>query len=123
MLRIGQEVEDYAAVQIREAAAQAFPQKPVKLVVGFAAGGITDTLARIVAESLTADLGQPVLVENRAGGAGGTCPGGSVMGSELRSRESTEPSEVSASFWTREVPTSPAAPVTRVTFFRIPRRW
>jgi tripartite-type tricarboxylate transporter receptor subunit TctC len=54
-----------------ESPAQAFPQKSVKLVVGFAAGGITDTLARIVGEAMTADLGQPVVVENRAG-AGGT---------------------------------------------------
>ncbi len=60
-----------------ESPAQAFPQKPLKLVVGFAAGGITDSLARIVAEAMTADLGQPVVVENRAG-AGGTLAAAAV---------------------------------------------
>ncbi len=49
--------------------AQPFPNKPVKLVVGFSAGGPTDVIARIIAQDMTASLGQPVLVENKAGAA------------------------------------------------------
>jgi tripartite-type tricarboxylate transporter receptor subunit TctC len=48
----------------------AWPAKPIKMIVGFAAGGSTDVTARIIAQSLTERLGQPVVVENR-GGAGG----------------------------------------------------
>ena len=51
------------------AAAQGFPNKPVRLVVGFSAGGPTDVIARILAQDMTASFGQPVLVENKAGAA------------------------------------------------------
>ena len=47
--------------------AQSYPNKPVKLLVGFAAGGPTDVIARILAQDMTASLGQTVFVENKAG--------------------------------------------------------
>jgi tripartite-type tricarboxylate transporter receptor subunit TctC len=53
------------------AMAQAFPDKPVTIVVPFAAGGPTDTVARLIAQSMTGNLKQQVIVENN-GGAGGT---------------------------------------------------
>jgi tripartite-type tricarboxylate transporter receptor subunit TctC len=46
---------------------QAFPTRPVKILVGFAAGGPTDVIARIVAQDMTASLGQSFVVENRPG--------------------------------------------------------
>ena len=52
------------------AAAQSFPAKPVRIHVGFGAGGATDIVARTLAQSLTADWKQNVLVENRAGASG-----------------------------------------------------
>ena len=51
--------------------AQTYPARPLTIVVPFPAGGALDTVARVIAEQMRADLGQPVVVDNRAG-AGGT---------------------------------------------------
>lgn len=53
------------------ARADTYPSKPIQLVVGYAAGGSTDVIARIVGQHLSEALGQPVVIENRSG-AGGT---------------------------------------------------
>jgi tripartite-type tricarboxylate transporter receptor subunit TctC len=55
---------------ISTAAAQAFPEKPVKIVVAFAPGTGSDVLARLVANGMTPLLGQAVIVDNRPGGGG-----------------------------------------------------
>jgi len=52
------------------ALAQAYPSKPITLLVPFSAGGSTDTVARIMSEKLTTRLGQPVIVENKVGAGG-----------------------------------------------------
>jgi tripartite-type tricarboxylate transporter receptor subunit TctC len=68
--------------------AQTYPQRPVKIIVPYAAGGASDIIARLIAPHLERELGQPFVVDNRAGGASipGTqavaiaSPDGSVIG-------------------------------------------
>ena len=54
----------------RSAAAQAYPNRPISLVVPWAPGGSTDILARLVAQHLHQSMGQPVVIENRTGASG-----------------------------------------------------
>jgi tripartite-type tricarboxylate transporter receptor subunit TctC len=54
-----------------QAAPAAFPVKPIRLMVAFGAGGIADTLARLIGQRMSEHIGQPVVIENRSG-AGGT---------------------------------------------------
>ena len=65
--------------QISLAEAEDWPARPVRVLVGFGAGGGTDVVARIVTEKLSEVLGQPFLVENQPG-SGGTIAGGIVAG-------------------------------------------
>ena len=57
--------------------AQSYPTKPIRFVVGFTAGGASDITSRIIGQKLTEHLGQPVIIDNRAG-ASGTIAGGIV---------------------------------------------
>src|SRR6266849_5075724 len=61
----------------RLAWSQAYPSRPITIVVPFAPGGPTDTIGRIMAERMRGSLGQPVIIEN-VGGAGGSIGVGRV---------------------------------------------
>ncbi|MFB9224821.1 tripartite tricarboxylate transporter substrate-binding protein [Paracoccus cavernae] len=72
----------FTATALSSAAfAQAYPERQITMVVPFAAGGPTDTVARLVAEKMSGDLGQQIIIEN-LGGAGGTLGAGRVAESD-----------------------------------------
>ncbi|MBC7779789.1 MAG: tripartite tricarboxylate transporter substrate binding protein [Proteobacteria bacterium] len=66
----------FVIAQVGNALAQAFPAKPVRMIVPFAPGGPVDLIGRVVSPRLIESLGQPVVIDNRAGG-------GSTIGTEL----------------------------------------
>lgn len=70
-----------AGLMASGASAQTYPTRNVTIVVPFAAGGPTDTVTRLVAEAMSKDLGQQVIVEN-VGGAGGTLGAGRVASAD-----------------------------------------
>lgn len=58
------------SLPVVDAWAQSYPARPIRVLVGFTAGSGSDIAARFVAQKLSADLGQPVVVENRPGAGG-----------------------------------------------------
>jgi tripartite-type tricarboxylate transporter receptor subunit TctC len=74
----GCSIASVAALSGAQGAGLVYPTRPITLIVPFAAGGPTDTLARIVADRMRVSLGQPIIVENTTG-AGGTIAVGRVV--------------------------------------------
>ena len=73
LLRVG--VAALAAIAAHPASAQGdpaanYPNRPIRLIVGFAAGGGNDLFARLVGQKLSENIGQPVIIENKAGAGG-----------------------------------------------------
>ena len=92
-----------------------YPVKPIRMIVGFAAGGGTDVLSRILAVKMTEVLGQPVIVDNRAG-AGGTIAAEIVVRAVPDGYTLNAPTNsyaVNASFY--KLPYDPIVDITPIT--------
>jgi tripartite-type tricarboxylate transporter receptor subunit TctC len=63
----------------RFASAQVYPARPVRVLVGYAPGGPADTIARLIGQALSERLGQPFIIENRAGAGSNIAAGGVAM--------------------------------------------
>jgi tripartite-type tricarboxylate transporter receptor subunit TctC len=80
----------------RAAGAQSYPSRPITIIVPFAAGGPTDTLARILGDHMRASLGQPVIVENVTGA-------GSTIGVARTARAEPDGHTICVGTWTSHV--------------------
>src|SRR3989304_5651429 len=96
---------------------QAYPSRPIKLVVPYLPGGGVDLAARIVAQKMSDSMGQPIIVENRAGAGG-------MSGSELVARAApdgytlllgTNATHVIGKFLTKNMPYDPEKDFTAIT--------
>ena len=72
-----------AATATPDAKAQAYPTRPVRMIVPYPPGGGTDTISRVVAQKLSERWGQQVVVDNRAGASG-------IIGTELTARSNPD---------------------------------
>src|SRR6266487_869184 len=79
MKRIATSLAAFAASLAAAAALAQYPEKPIRLIVPFAAGGGNDNVARLVGKRLSDSLGQQLVVDNRPGAGG-------VLGAELAAR-------------------------------------
>jgi tripartite-type tricarboxylate transporter receptor subunit TctC len=93
-----------AILVAQDAAAQAWPAKPVRMIIAFAPGGGTDIAGRLIAKRLTETLGQSFVVENRAGAGG-------IIGAEFVLRTATTSSSLPRR--SRSTSTSRSSPSTR----------
>jgi len=59
-----------AAVTAAQASDDSWPQRPIRLIVPFPAGASTDVVSRVIGQRLSQDLGQQIVIENRAGASG-----------------------------------------------------
>jgi tripartite-type tricarboxylate transporter receptor subunit TctC len=64
----------FVVAALTAAEAQNYPNRPIRLFIPFAAGGAVDTIGRVIGQKLTEQMGQPVVVENRAGAGGNLAP-------------------------------------------------
>ena len=71
VLALGAAVATLGASLVAAQTAEKFPSRSIKLIIGFPPGGPTDLLGRLIAQRMAEDLGQPIVVENRAGASGG----------------------------------------------------
>jgi tripartite-type tricarboxylate transporter receptor subunit TctC len=77
----------FAVAQTSAPDTQPYPVKPIRIVVGFAAGGPNDTQARIVGQKMSEDFGQPVIVDSRPGADG-------VIGADMVAQAKLHPETI-----------------------------
>src|SRR3954451_21412847 len=97
--------------------AQAFPSKPIHVIVPFPPGAVLDTMARMTSQKMSESIGQPVIVENRAGANG-------QIGSDFVAKSApdgytllatTTSTHISAPFLVKNLPYDPRKDVTPIT--------